>query len=454
MSALKQEIGSNVTPIVASELADLQNKINIMDWWHVSEIVSKACSLPEDQLLNPEASIPASSKAGRLQHQTMHQFITRTSSALGLAMDWNEWAETIQATMLKKRYSIHLTDKSQIVKQFNDIKNFIGREPISEEEYHVERDNFFTNVKNELQAKHRRNISELENKVQSLEFQSQTAESEISKLNELLDATKLAHKQELQELEKQKDTAIKANEMLAAEKLSEQKAALEAQHSIVIDEINNKLLLANHKHQEEVDRLQGQILSLQEEHKAEIERILSEYVSISKHREVELSLSKEREKSQAMLLEVQNLNDNNSKLEINNQSLSESLAQYEQKSISFKAQLEELQAKIVSGEISATDISAQKIQEIEAQNAELIAMKATYDAKVDELSKANEQKAKKIGSLTAKVKKYKKAIKMYRTMLIETQKSNTVFKLTTAAFLTSSVVLIILQGVKLLAYGG
>ncbi|MFS1428485.1 hypothetical protein LMH73_015370, partial [Vibrio splendidus] len=387
-----RKLNPNVTPINSPELTKLQAKLNVLDWWQMGEEVSRFCSLPESELMNKEALIPQSSQAGRMNHATVEDLITKTSSAMGLAMDWNDWQETIHACILKKRYAIHLTNKTQIVHQFNDITAFIGREPFSNEEYHVERDNLFSHLKDEMSASHRAATIKLNNELTSLELEKSRVQKKVDESAILLTATKVEYEDKMKGLQLLHDSQVEAKSQESLAILETEKRNLTSEYNQKIEQITGKHLIEKSEKESQIGQLNAEISNLKALHEAEVNEMLTKYIHMSEYRQVELSLAKERDNNRIKNDQMALLTDESSRLQISNDTLSDSLAQYETEVKSFQSELMTLQHKIVSGEITVNDIDAARVQEIEARNASLESMHQSYEAKVAQLEGINEHK--------------------------------------------------------------
>lgn len=343
----------------------------------------KSSEMTEDTKIPSHA--PANDKMG---FETMGEFI----SAIGI--EWSEWVEEVRAYEIRNRFNVSNSSDKAVIVQFNDVCKFLGREPYNAEDYHNSKDEMTKGVIDRLENLHyhqkeehnkvvvgyETKISSMQKEVEAIQSSVKILESEknalISEKNEVI----AKHQTELnavktnfeQELEKQKQISIGDKEEALSIQKDQLSKKFEVELEIQIRDLNKEI----EAKQAEISLLKSEMKQLKEQSE------LSLSAAISKHQE-EIALLTESHKQELSDNYVPRFDYQAALIKLDQESKSvmsllskESAFEYEKEKMqseidelsiqfeTYKNSYDNLNNKVLSGEVGTGDLDVQRITEI------------------------------------------------------------------------------------------
>lgn len=189
---------SNVVQMVDSsekskeEFNALKTSLNYLDlnWAFQTQTIISYLGLPlGDALIQPKTGVLSNSIAFKFGHKTIESFICSAEKSLGLNWNWEKWVNYVTAFRYKSFFNIHSESPIETIKQYDDVKMVLGRDPVNTEEYYSARDTFLLKQKEDMVLQHHVEVQNLSKKINSLESQEKTLHNILSsKTEELMQA--------------------------------------------------------------------------------------------------------------------------------------------------------------------------------------------------------------------------------------------------------------------------
>lgn len=167
--------------LASGEFNDIIKTLSVVNWSLQVQTIVGALGIPiSENLENADTQLPMGSVAESLGHKTVGSFITSPKENLGLSKDWSEWASQSRAFRLKSTYNIYSETPREIIAQFDDVAQVLGRSPSTATEYHFTKDTILARKRQESERNHKMQINDQGERIADLMKRLEAEASELT----------------------------------------------------------------------------------------------------------------------------------------------------------------------------------------------------------------------------------------------------------------------------------
>lgn len=283
----------------SGEFNDITKTLSVVNWSLQVQTILGALGLPvSDNLEKQETALPNGSLAESFGHKTIGAFITRSKDELGLSKDWAEWTSQVKAHRLKSTYNIYSDSPKEIIAQFDDITQFLGRSPATATEYHYTKDSILSRKRQEAERSHKMQINDQRERITDLMKRLETEASQLIEERKSTENLELKLSTTIRDMEMKLNEAKRNHDTELERRLTLQLRELETNFSQQLEETKRQADMRVNEAQERLAELQA--------------HYRDNFVSIQDHGIVLQQLEHERSTNFKLL---GSLNESNRKLE-------------------------------------------------------------------------------------------------------------------------------------------
>ncbi len=223
------------------QCAALQEAVRVLGWEMRAQAIAKALELPLGEALAQRVTkIPKGTLAEALGHTSVESFISSDPSDMGLGIEWAQWEQQVRAAYYKEKFNLYADDPVEIINQYRDIKELLGREPVSAAQFHRVKDQHLIRQRHDLRAHFQGETEQLQGQIRAISGELDQVRDELR--GERLVSAEISERyQQLIEKMDERVALIKAQSGDAiAAALGEQKAELEEHYAQLIEQMHRQ----------------------------------------------------------------------------------------------------------------------------------------------------------------------------------------------------------------------
>jgi len=133
-------------------------------------------------LFDKNLSLIKGTNGEALGYNTVFEFITE-----GLGVVWEEWKSNVEALIFKVEFGINSDSANDVILQLEDVKNHLGRKPVSKFEFNLAKDGILAQQVSEMKSEHNEAISQMKSKITTLVKQIESERKDKFEAIESLD---------------------------------------------------------------------------------------------------------------------------------------------------------------------------------------------------------------------------------------------------------------------------
>ena len=213
------------------EVKNLMSAVTKLGWDLRVPLIAQSLGLGysiDTKMLDKDLPLPRGSVGRKMGFGTLGEIISKPASEGGLGIDWNDWLCDIKAYQYKKKFGLYYASQSEVVKEFEAVRDALGHNPVTLHEFTKARDEILIRNHQKRERQLQEQKAELQEQLDRVTGERDDITTTYSRTQERLEALRREYsdleadyKAEMDRLKSANDANISEAEERAREEVSE-----------------------------------------------------------------------------------------------------------------------------------------------------------------------------------------------------------------------------------------